>query len=404
MKQLHGWGAGVWVVSQLEHCGGCSTDTRIYLMNGTSPAGMATRAPLPVGARLAIGLATCLAPLAGGAPSAAQSDACNQGYFWRMAFAADHLCVTAATRDQVAADNAAAAERRAPGGGDSCNRGFVWRMANPQDHVCVTPLTRQQTQQDNNAATLPVRAAEATTIAACPSQATIPVKFVVDCSHVKDAETRQLCAPFIANQACKVFPAYRKITGIRLEQRCPTISYTIYDKDNFPHGGGAGGMSYNCQIDHMAQYALQQWADSKIGPYEDHEILHHYQMTSKELEGMTAAHPLFEPSMAEAQREVGDDVFYNRFLGYLKNEMPQLRAQFQKGTVKPADQCKLARVIIAGELYLEDRQNAYQFYSRLASVAPKDVADRDARFNAMLNDVSGGKAKEFLTSHGCAPF
>ena len=44
---------------------------------------------------------------------------------------------------------------------------------------------------------------------------------------------------FAANQACKVFPAYRKITGIKLEQRCPTITYTIYDQDNFPHAGGA---------------------------------------------------------------------------------------------------------------------------------------------------------------------
>jgi hypothetical protein len=36
--------------------------------------------------------------------------------------------------------------------------------------------------------------------------------------------------------------------------------------------------------------------------------------------------------------------------------------------------------------------------------APKAAADREAWFNAMLNDVSGGKAKDLLTTHGCAPF
>jgi hypothetical protein len=206
-------------------------------MNRTSAVGIARRKSLPAVAQLAIGLA----PFAWITPSAAQSDACNQGYIWRLAVANDHVCVTPATRAQTAADNAAASRRRAPGGGDTCIQGYVWRLANPQDHVCVTQQTRDQTQQDNKAAISTARE-EVTTITACPSQTTIPVKFVVDCSHVKDAATRQLCSPFIANQACKVFPAYRKITGIRLEQRCPTITYTIYDKDNFPHAGGAGDL------------------------------------------------------------------------------------------------------------------------------------------------------------------
>jgi hypothetical protein len=254
------------------------------------------------------------------------------------------------------------------------------------------------------AVTSVARAADVVTMTTCPSQNSIPVKFVVDCTHVKDAATRQLCGPFIANQACKVFPAYRRITGIRLEQRCPTVTYTIYDQDNFPHAGGAGGMSYKCQIDHMAQYALQQWANSRIGPYEVHEILHHYQMTSKELAGMTVAHPLFESSMVEAEGEAGDKAMHDKFLESLKAEIPQLRAKLEKGTVKPTDQCKLARTVIEGELYLENSKNVYKFYGKLASVAPKDPVDREARFNAMLNDIAGGKARDFLTSHGCAPF
>jgi hypothetical protein len=246
--------------------------------------------------------------------------------------------------------------------------------------------------------------AEVTTITSCPSQPTIPVKFVVDCSHVKDASNRQLCKPFIANQACKVFPAYRKITGIRLEQRCPILTYTIYDQDNFPHPGGVGGISYNCQIDHVTQYALQQFANSKIGPYEHHEILHHYQMTNKELAGITAMHVLFESSLVELQAEIGDDVSHDKFLARLKNEPAQLRANLENDKVKPADRCKVARAVIESELYLANNKNVYLFYSRLASVVPRDAADREARYDAMLNDIAGGKAKEFLTTHSCGPF
>jgi len=90
---------------------------------------------------------------AGIMPAAAQSDLCKQGYLWRRAFADDHVCVTPDVRAQAAANNAAAAERRAPGGGDNCIQGYVWREANALDHVCVTPTTRQQTRSDNAAST-----------------------------------------------------------------------------------------------------------------------------------------------------------------------------------------------------------------------------------------------------------
>jgi hypothetical protein len=248
------------------------------------------------------------------------------------------------------------------------------------------------------------RAAEVVTVTTCPSQTTIPVKVVVDCSHVKDDATRRLCVPFAANQACKVFPAYRRITGIRLEQRCSTLTYRLYDKNNFPHGGIAGGMSYDCRVDYMAQYALLPSRHSQLGPYDVHEILHHYQMTSNELAGMTAVHPLFVTSMLEAEREIGDSLSYESSLAALKAELPGLREQLKDGTVKPKDRCALARAVIEDELYLQDRKNVYRFYNELASVAPRNPVEREAKFNAMLNDVSGGNAKEFLTKHGCAPF
>ena len=77
---------------------------------------------------------------------------CAQGYVWREASSIDRVCVVPATRAQAAADNAAAASRRAgrgPFGPDTCKQGFVWREAYPNDHVCVTSATRTQAANDN---------------------------------------------------------------------------------------------------------------------------------------------------------------------------------------------------------------------------------------------------------------
>jgi hypothetical protein len=83
-------------------------------------------------------------------------DTCDDGYVWREAFADDHVCVTPEMRQQAAADNAAAAARREPGGGpygpDTCRKGYVWREARNGDHVCVTPETRAETASDNRQA------------------------------------------------------------------------------------------------------------------------------------------------------------------------------------------------------------------------------------------------------------
>jgi len=79
----------------------------------------------------------------------AQSINCQQGYFWRQAFPDDHVCVSPLSRDQAAADNAAADSRRAAPDSDTCIQGYVWRGARPQDHVCVTPEVRRLTAVDN---------------------------------------------------------------------------------------------------------------------------------------------------------------------------------------------------------------------------------------------------------------
>jgi hypothetical protein len=80
-------------------------------------------------------------------------DTCAQGYVWREAYPDDHVCVRPEVRAQAAADNAAAAGNRQPGGGpygpETCRQGLVWREARPGDQVCVPPATREQAAMDN---------------------------------------------------------------------------------------------------------------------------------------------------------------------------------------------------------------------------------------------------------------
>lgn len=101
--------------------------------------------------------------LAGSAPAAGLAqplphgpDTCKQGFVWREAFPGDHACVTPQAREQAAADNRAAGERRRPGGGaygpDTCRDGFVWREAHASDRVCVPPVIRSATAADNRLA------------------------------------------------------------------------------------------------------------------------------------------------------------------------------------------------------------------------------------------------------------
>jgi hypothetical protein len=94
---------------------------------------------------------------------------------------------------------------------------------------------------------VPVRAQDVVTISSCPGAEPLPVTFQVDCSAVADPANRALCRPFAQNQACKVFPAYRKITGIHMEDSCPVFKYTIYDKDKWPYQDSKdGGRAERC--------------------------------------------------------------------------------------------------------------------------------------------------------------
>jgi hypothetical protein len=77
---------------------------------------------------------------------------CIVGYVWREASPSDHVCTTTARRTEVAAENAAAADNRVPGGGNTCKQGFVWREAFNGDFVCVVPAKRAEAAAENDAA------------------------------------------------------------------------------------------------------------------------------------------------------------------------------------------------------------------------------------------------------------
>jgi hypothetical protein len=80
---------------------------------------------------------------------------CVSGYVWRNARDGDAVCVTPATRDAVAQQNAnrgANKDTNGAYGPPSCKQGLVWREAFDGDVVCVTPEFRQQMWDDNGAA------------------------------------------------------------------------------------------------------------------------------------------------------------------------------------------------------------------------------------------------------------
>jgi len=246
----------------------------------------------------------------------------------------------------------------------------------------------------------PLHAQDTVTVTNCPGQEPLPVLVQVDCSNVADPATRNFCQPFAENQACKVIPAYLKITGIHIENSCPKIKYTIYDKDKWPSKlSGYGGYTVGCNTQYMADVSVLY--KSQIGPYDVHEILHIYLFS---LGALPDSHILFGSSMAEATRLIGDNKGYVRWMTLLNSETNRMQAEFEKGTIKPEMQCSLAETYIDESLYLKDTNNAQQFYLKLVRNGKQDMVDAQSRFNRMFDVVSGGTAKPYLLSHGCPSF
>jgi hypothetical protein len=245
-----------------------------------------------------------------------------------------------------------------------------------------------------------VWADEPIVVTSCPGQARIPVTFQVDCSHARAPATLAQCRPFIENQACKVFPAYRRITGINLEKECPAITYRIYDKDQWPHQqGGEGGVAERCSAELLSEFSVL--IKSQIGPYDVHELLHLYQ---SQLGALPYSHILFGASQLEARREIGDHYGYEAGFARLKKEVfaPDLEQQFTR--MAPDQRCRMAEVREEALLYISNPKVVYDFYRELQVGWLKDQADREARFNRMLEKVSQGRARKFLLEHGCAPW
>jgi len=246
----------------------------------------------------------------------------------------------------------------------------------------------------------PVRADEPIVVSSCPGQERIPVTFRVDCSHVHDAAARAQCKSFIENQACKVFPAYRHITGINLEKECPEIAYTIYDKSEWPHPqGGEGGQAGRCSAELLSQFSVL--SKSQVRPYDVHELLHLYQ---SQIGALPYSHILFGASQLEARREIGDRNGYEAGFARLKKETfdPDLEQRFAK--MAPDQRCPMAEVQEEARLYISNPRVVYDYYRDLEVGWLKDQADREARFNRMFEKVSQGRAKKFLLDHGCAPW
>jgi hypothetical protein len=249
---------------------------------------------------------------------------------------------------------------------------------------------------------VPIAAQDNITVSSCPGQPNLPVSLEIDCSHLTDPAAKQLCRPFIENQACKVFPAYRKITGINLEQTCKSIKFTIYEDANWPHPKGEGGLALNCTVDYLAKYSIQGHPKSKIGPYDVHELLHEYHLA---LGALPDVHILFSASMAEAMKEIGETDDYERAIQNMRKEAPSLAQELSEGKVAAPSQCTIAQTQVEERLYLADGRSVYAYYRKLTPSKNPRQEDSQARFNRMFYLVSGPKpeVRTYLTKY-CGRF
>lgn len=240
-------------------------------------------------------------------------------------------------------------------------------------------------------------ARDVVTVSECPGSGKTPVTFQVDCTHVTDPAAHAQCRTFAENQACKVFFAYRKITGFHLEDWCQEFKYTLYDKDKWPYQNtGDGGLAGRCGAQLLSDFSVLN--KSEIGPIDIHEILHVYQ---SRMGALPDAHVLFGPSMTEARRLIGDNQGYTKELEDMKAEANRFKAGFDAGTITGDKECHIAEVYWEEALYLKDPRLVEMFYLKLGPDLGRDMAQRQARFDRMYNIVSSGEAGPFLIAHGC---
>ena len=74
---------------------------------------------------------------------------CNPAFDYRQADPQDFVCVSTASRAEIAVENDVAAQNRISTSDNRCISGFVWRDAFDGDGVCVTPQARDRVHQEN---------------------------------------------------------------------------------------------------------------------------------------------------------------------------------------------------------------------------------------------------------------
>jgi hypothetical protein len=117
-------------------------------VEGTAVEQAAVNATVPPAAA-APSPGTNAAPPAEAAPEAQVAPGtCLPGFVWREARPGDRVCVTTATRAEVAEQNATPDLNRAEGS-LNCLSGYVWREAFDGDTICVDVATRARTRADN---------------------------------------------------------------------------------------------------------------------------------------------------------------------------------------------------------------------------------------------------------------
>ncbi|MGD9804487.1 MAG: hypothetical protein AB7E80_13875 [Hyphomicrobiaceae bacterium] len=240
-------------------------------------------------------------------------------------------------------------------------------------------------------------------VTSCANGTRLPIAFVADCSRLGSAATRALCATFIENQACRVYPTYRRLTGIDIAPRCRRIKCIIHDLSSAPGGRDFGGMAKGCEVAFMAKYAIDLRKDSPIGPHEVHELLHHFRMSSSALKPLTHGHALFGSSMAEAISQLGDHTTYAQDLKRLRTEADRIEKKLEAPPWPPAHstRCRLARLVVESRVYLERPETIATIY-RAAAARPTDERDEAGRWlNRLLADIGGPTGRALLASNGC---
>ncbi|UVO37632.1 hypothetical protein KUL72_04370 [Bradyrhizobium arachidis] len=185
------------------------------------------------------------------------------------------------------------------------------------------------------------------------------------------------------------------MTGIALERNCATVSYVLHDQSTWPRGS-AGGISRQCEIELLAEFALQR--TGAVGPHEVHEALHQFQLAHRALRKITVFHPLFAISMLEVEQAIGDNVAYDLGLARMRREADALLSPSEIESLKDKDNCKLAQTWAEEKLYMKDHSMLYRIYRGLKHLDHRNAFDKLSR---ILNDLSEGATQSILLKHRC---